>query len=94
MKKKNQSQEYGKPYTPRDFRQVGIGMIVVGIIIILYGASVYQNGSENQIIQTKVGNEIHGSEPKNPLYLAVAVAGGAIFIAGGFIWRHGKKIKQ
>ena len=94
MKKKNQSPEYGKPYTPRDFRQVGIGMIIVGIIIVLYGASVYQDGSENQIIQTKVGNEIHGSEPKNPLYLMIAIAGGATSIAGGFFWRHGKKIEK
>jgi hypothetical protein len=94
MKKRKQTQQYGKPYTAKDYRQVGIGFLITGIIIVLYGMSVYQYGSENQVIQTKVGNEVYGMEPNNPLYLLIAIAGGSVSIAGFFMWRHGKKIEK
>ena len=94
MNKKKQSQEYGKPYTPKDFRQVGIGMIAVGIIVILYGISVYQHGSESQMIQTKGGNKMYGTEPENPLYIIIAIAGGISSVSGIFLWIHGKKTKS
>jgi hypothetical protein len=84
MKKKNKLPEVGKPYTPKEYRQVGVGLFVVGIIILIFGLSIYQTGLENQIVLTKGGNQIHGSDPHNPLYLIISI------FAGIFLWRRGK----
>ena len=91
MKKEKPAQQYGKPYTKKEFRQLGIGLIIAGVITALYGISVFQHGSENQMIQTKVGNEIYGMEPHNPLYILIAIAGGLSSISGVFMWVHGNK---
>jgi len=94
MKKKNQPQEFGKPYTPKDFRDVGVGLFVAGIIALIFGIASFQNGIEDQIILTKVGNQMFGSAPHNPLSLIIAIAGGVISLAGLFFWRRGKKIEK
>jgi hypothetical protein len=91
MKKKKQPPEYGKPYTPKDFRDVGIGLLVAGIIVTLFGVSSFLNGSENQMLFTKGGNILSGSVPHNPLSLLAALTGGAITITGLLFWIHGKK---
>jgi hypothetical protein len=93
MKKDKPTQEYGKPYTPKDCRQVGIGLIIIGIIIAISGTSVYQNGLENQMVLTKVGNQMVGSDPNNVLYLMIGVFGGILSVTGVSLWIRGK-IKQ
>ncbi|MDF7802098.1 hypothetical protein P4C99_21685 [Pontiellaceae bacterium B1224] len=94
MKKKIHPQEYGKPYTPKEFRQVGIGMIFSGIIVLLFGVSVYKNGSEEQLVITKFGNQIQSADPHSSMFLIIAIAGCILIIAGLFICMRGKKIKN
>jgi len=91
MKKKNQTPEYGKPYTPKDFRDVGVGLVIGGIIAIAIGVVVFQNGAENQIVLTKAGNEMHGSDPQNPLYLWLSIVGMILTVTGLAFWIRGKK---
>ncbi|RKX44436.1 MAG: hypothetical protein DRP64_06550 [Verrucomicrobia bacterium] len=62
-----------------EFRPVGIGLIAAGITILLYGISVYQHGSDNPVIQTKVGHGVYGTEAGNPFYILTALAGGISF---------------
>ncbi|MBN2684077.1 MAG: hypothetical protein JXR40_02245 [Pontiellaceae bacterium] len=95
MKKKPKAApEYGKPYTPKDFRDVGIGLLIAGIIVTLCGASSFIHGAENQLLLTKVGNVLSGSDPHNPLSLAAALVGSAITITGLLFWIRGKRVEK
>jgi len=92
MSKKKKSEQYGKPYTKKDFKQAGIGLITVGVIAIVYGISAYQHGVEEQVLQTRAGTEIYGpTPPQSPLYLSIAVGGGIACLGGIYMWRQGKK---
>ena len=83
--------EYGKTYTPKDFRDVGIGLLFAGIIVTLFGISSFIHGAENQLLLTKGGNVLSGSDPHNPLSLGAALVGGSATITGLLFWIHGKR---
>ena len=92
MNKKKKTDRYGKPYTPNDFKQAAADLLIVGIIAIIYGISVYRFGVEEQMLQTKGGAEIYPpTPPKSPLYLSIAVGGGITCFGGVFMWGRGKK---
>jgi hypothetical protein len=93
MSKKKKSEQYGKPYTKKDFKQAAIGLLIVGVIAIIYGISAYRLGVEEQMLQTKGGTEIYGPTPPHSLlYFLIAIGGGITSIGGVYIWRRGKKL--
>lgn len=92
MSKKKKSEQYGNPYTKKDFKQAGIGLLTVGVIAIIYGISAYRFGVEEQMLQTKGGTEIYGlTPPHRLLYLLIAIGGGITSVGGVFMWGRGKK---
>ena len=90
MSKKRKSEQYGKPYTKKDFKQAGVGLLVVGVLAMIYGISVYQFGAEEHMAQTKVGNQIYDpTPPQSLLHLLIAIGGGVTSLGGVFMWRRG-----
>ncbi len=92
MSKKKKSEQYGKPYTPSDFKQAGIGLLIIGIIAIIYGISAYRHGVEEQMLQTKGGTEIYApTPPGSPLYSSIAIGGIITCIGGVYMWKRSKQ---
>jgi hypothetical protein len=72
---KNKTQ-YGKPYTAREYRSVGIAMIITGLLATLVCISAYRFGSEAQMVSTKWGTEILPENgPGNTIYLILGAGG-------------------
>ena len=72
-----------KPYSTKELKGIGIALILTGLLMAIFCVSVYQHGSETQLVNTKWGTEVlPETSPRSTFYLFLAACGLLISVGG------------
>jgi len=87
--------QYNLREKARDFKHVGIILIITGLLCGLYGISVYRNGKQAYVAQTKMGAKYRMPvQSGNKYFLGVASFGFLLAGAGIFPLLKSHKLQK